>query len=116
MFLRGVDTGDPKKNDPDSAARTEAAAGGNVGDAVGSVQASIYASHSHTATDSGHSHPTQGYLINVGTAANMNFSGGAIGYAVSSGTGVAQANISVSSTGGSETRPINAYVNYIIKL
>src|ERR1019366_2047057 len=38
---------------------------GNTGNAVGSLQASAFASHSHTATDSGHSHgsPNGGHYL-----------------------------------------------------
>ena len=96
MFLRGVD--DAAGRDPDSGARTPSNTGGNSGDAVGSVQNDMFEGHTHATyfggTGYGHLYPEDPYISNQ-------FGG--------------QAH-NVSSTGGSETRPVNVAVNYIIKL
>ena len=91
-FLRGRDAG--AGNDPDNASRTAMNAGGNIGNLVGSVQADELKSHSH------------------GIPVNSNSNTGNGGW-LSSGS-LTQTN-STNATGGNETRPVNAYVNYIIK-
>jgi hypothetical protein len=98
MFLRGVNGG--RNNgftDPDSAARTSANTGGNTGNAVGSVQLDIFGSHTHT-------YRGGGSQVNPGNPS-----------AAGSGVQYTTADVPVTSTGGNETRPKNAYVNYIIK-
>ena len=94
-FLRGVDGATAR--DPDAAGRTAMATGGNTGDNVGSLQAAAFASHTHSIA-----------LRNDGTFQNGNFVQ-STGNVAAGGTGTDNA------TGGNETRPINAYVNYIIK-
>lgn len=95
-FLRG--TAEGSANDPDRGSRSAMAAGGNVGDRVGSTQSDLIASHSH-------------YYVNypgyAGADANNPSRGDFGGNA--NGT-------SFSSTGGNETRPENAYVLFCIKL
>lgn len=93
-FLRGRDAG--QSRDPDASGRTAMNTGGNTGDAVGSIQDDAFESHSHN--------------VSVGTA-------GATPKTLfqDTGSGVDNNTKSTQSTGGSETRPINAYVNYIIK-
>ena len=92
-FLRGWDNGIGR--DIDRASRTAMATGGLAGDAIGSVQTDAFKSHTHTdsAIQSGsYGNSLGGYYWpnNVYTATS-------------------------GATGGSETRPINANVNYIIK-
>jgi microcystin-dependent protein len=116
MFLRGVDTGDPNHRDPDSSGRTAAANGGNVGSAVGSVEAAAFASHSHGVTDPGHHHGLYpsgppGNGVNSTSSENAN---GDIDYG-NTYSASATTGITIQAAGGSETRPVNAYVNYIIK-
>jgi len=110
-FLRGVDKG--AGNDPDRATRTASNVGGNTGDAVGSVQTDGFKSHTHTQDQHRHAQ-------NVVVA-----SGGAFSYwswtnngMTESGTGVNTQYTTATNqnTGGNETRPINLYVEYIIKL
>jgi microcystin-dependent protein len=86
-FLRGWDHGIAR--DPDRASRTAMATGGATGDSVGSVQAEAFKSHTHS-----------------GQAK----AGGALGF----GSG-SEGFAAIGSTGGNETRPINANVMYCIK-
>jgi len=83
----------------------------SVGPALGAYQADQFASHTHTATDSGHSHGGVVNAIASGTA----IAAGS-GYASISGiTNNGYANITNSSTGGTETNPKNFGVLYCIK-
>lgn len=93
-FLRGVDG--TAGLDPDKASRTAMNAGGATGNNVGSVQADDYLAHSHGAIS------ITGYVgVNPLSASTADFSfvGGSTG-----------------ASGGNETRPKNAYVNFVIKL
>lgn len=92
-FLRGVDGS--AGIDPDKLTRTAIATGGNTGNNVGSYQTDQIVSHNHS----------YGYRQREQT----NASAGSNGYTFDSGT------VTTGSTGGNETRPKNAYVNYIIK-
>jgi hypothetical protein len=71
--------------------------GGATGDAVGSVQDDQLRSHTHTETR----------FLDAGNDPSRSTPGGDdVGSLQTANTG---------STGGNETRPKNAYVNYIIK-
>lgn len=94
-FLRGWDNGAGR--DPDAASRTTMATGGNSGDAVFSVQADEFAAHVHVQTNASDG-GTAGNVSTAGSSGNINAGGR-----------------DTSSTGGNETRPINANVNFIIK-
>lgn len=98
-FLRGVDAA--AGNDPDAGSRTAANTGGNTGDDVGSVQNDQFDSHNHSGTYSVF------YPSGVGSSAHRL-------HAFTGGT--ASSGGSVIANGGTETRPKNANVNYIIKL
>lgn len=89
LFLRGVDGA--ANRDPDKAKRTAIAPGSNAGPSVGSYQADEFKSHTHASSWWG------GQQLSSGGSWNMNAEG------------------QTGPTGGSETRPKNAYVNYIIK-
>lgn len=95
-FLRGVDGGAGR--DPDKAARTAAAAGGATGNKVGSVQGHELASHFHYAA--------QKSGVPSGTTLTAFSDWAAFASSVTPYT---------ASAGGNETRPTNAYVNWIIK-
>ena len=97
QFLRGVNMG--SGNDPDASSRT-ANNGGNSGDNVGSYQGDAFKSHNHSMS---FNHWTSGVPNNYPTLSGYN---SAANNAVING---------VSHSGGSETRPKNAGVNYIIK-
>lgn len=97
-FIRGTDNmgSGAASRDPDTLTRTAMATGGNTGNNVGSIQADALAAHTHP------------YLRS---------SAPGFGAGSSDPNSVDQPNFSddTSSTGGAETRPINAYANFIIK-
>ena len=102
QFLRGVDGSaevDPDKND-----RT-AFNGGNAGNNVGSYQADTLGMHNHSSID-----------YRDGTFANGGGSGmDVLGYGLLGNADIVRPINLTGDTGGNETRPVNAYVNYIIK-
>lgn len=94
-FLRGRDHG--AGHDPDAAGRAVNSTGGATGDAVGSVQGDGFASHAHD---------TQGNTGGFATGAAFvafNLPGTSV-----DGSGVVMA------AGGNETRPKNAYANFVV--
>jgi len=93
-FLRGVDG--TAGLDPDAGSRTAMNPGGNTGNSVGSVQLDAFKAHTHTYTRYNSQHQRQ--ILNQYEFFWANDS--------TQNTG---------STGGNETRPVNAYVNWIIK-
>lgn len=105
-FLRGSGT---SAIDPDSPR------------AVGSAQAESYLNHSHTATDSGHTHAfstTSGSFFwgSDGTfGGTYGQGGGQLFYRSATATGNANITVATSTTGGAETRPDNVAVLYCIK-
>lgn len=105
LFLRGVDG--TANRDPDKASRTAIAAGGNAGANAGSYQTDEFKTHKHvfggTATL-----PALGY-VQQGNDMTQNAS--------HSGTGSRNyyTKESPETPGRAETRPKNAYVNYIVK-
>ena len=122
-FLRGVD--DAGKLDKDTSTRSEMNSGGNTGKTtfmVGSVQADVFQGHAHKAN--GHDH---GYADKYNPTSSTTDHG--TGHSLNDAykdlarkTDKAYASVgdAVASTFGkprtsNETRPVNAYVNYIIK-
>ncbi len=111
-FVRGTDRGAGR--DPDALGRVAAAAGGSTGDAVGSLQPQETGPHTHT-----------------GSTGPERLSGGAVGiwydqpgqyrFTSTGGTGIAQ-NLAhthaftTDASTGSESRPVNVGVDYLIKL
>jgi microcystin-dependent protein len=90
--------------DPDLSSRELSATGSNGGANVGSYQADILRSHSHSITPSRIDGIVRGFV------------GG--GYSIPGGGNVNANNFwdfSIGATGGNETRPQNISVNYIIK-
>jgi microcystin-dependent protein len=105
-FLRGRD--DSSFRDPDRTTRTAMSAGGAAGDAVGSVQLDAFRSHTHAYAVSWDriGHPNGSGDTSTGPNANQQYWRGNRDLVRNSPT---------SFEGGNETRPVNAYVNYIIK-
>jgi microcystin-dependent protein len=95
-FLRGVQGANAVVNDPDSASRTAQATGGATGNNVGSIQSGQIQSHSHSLP-----------------AATVSSGGGGT-TPISSSAGP-NYNAGINASGGNETRPVNLYVNFIIK-
>jgi len=122
-FMRGWDDG--AGNDPDAASRTALHAGGATGDQVGTYQDDETASHDHsgnTSSDGNHSHSTQSFSASgypdgsgdrTGSYYLMHPSRGS-DFSLSTNSTGAHTH-SIPSDGGSETRPMNATVLYIIK-
>lgn len=115
-FLRGHDNGAGR--DPDAGSRTAMNTGGDSGDSVGSVQDEATAPNGlggTTDTEPAHSHNTQG-LSNRGFVAGPSvIASSTFDTVYQSGTaGDHDHSLNVTSS-DSETRPINASVNYIIK-
>lgn len=123
-FLRGWDNSTGR--DPDAAGRTAMGTGGETGDNVGSVQSEQLDAHTHSPGSLGTDNPgdhthnvarrsgfdNSGYFLESGDVTTLVYDqptdgNGAHTHSVTTGI--------TSSTGGNETRPINAYVNYIIK-
>jgi microcystin-dependent protein len=121
VFLRGVDNG--IGNDPDTASRIAPplTAGGNSGDAVGSFQADLYKSHNHGGSTVPSNPGSMNFTapavqqVTAGQSMAVNSTVGLDGVQFTgNGTTLAQ-QLLIPSDGGSETRPKNVYVNYIIK-
>lgn len=92
LFLRGVSASSGR--DADTNSRAALNTGGNTGNAVGSYQDDAIKSHLHTFS---------------GSSASVNAASGGLSVAGST------SSQSTDSTGNSETRPKNIYVNYIIR-
>lgn len=109
-FLRGHNGA--ATNDPDASSRTAMNDSGNTGNNIGSIQSDAFQGHWHNLTDSGGT--------SYGIASNNNVGSGSSYRATNSSN---LSNVRSPKTDGvngtprtaSETRPVNAYVNYIIK-
>lgn len=116
-FLRGTDNSAGR--DPNSITRTSSNSGGNSGDAVGSVQSHDFSQHDHGGGS--HQHYTPYFSDNGfpdGAADRTNSY-----YLMHPARGTDYRWLSntpnqtvINNEGGAENRPINANVNYIIKL
>jgi microcystin-dependent protein len=95
-FLRGFANG--QSTDPDRATRTNRG-DGTTGDNVGTNQADEFKGHNHSAT-------TTARNIATGGAGNLASGGGSPNTAGS---------VTIGTSGGNETRPINTYVMWCIK-
>lgn len=97
-FVRGTDLG--AGNDPDASGRTASNTGGNIGNAVGSLQSDKIINHQHTLT----------YETGAGNGNNITTSAG---FYNGSGAGISLGT--TDNFGGNETRPKNVNLNFIIK-
>ena len=114
-FLRGVDGGTAR--DPNRATRTAMNTGGNTGDAVGTLQGQATAKNGLALSDPGHKHyagPDSAQFVGTGTGSGANLGAGG-GYVIKVETSPNTTNITLGN-GDAETRPINANVNWIIKI
>lgn len=93
VFMRGVDAGAGR--DPEASARTAAGSGGNTGDRVGTYQADLLGSHSHTFPQA------WGFTRTGSNSPPANATYGSVS--------------ETHPTGGVETRPLNVSVVYLIK-
>lgn len=137
-FLRGADDPDGSGTtfgtagvDPDRSLRGPMNAGGATGNNVGSVQLSAFTNHDHQVNISGytstntHTHVISGaYASGIGGSNSSDFDAAlrnndGTAYSENTGSTATYHTFTVSgntiSSGGSETRPVNAYVNFIIK-
>lgn len=109
-FLRGVDG--TAAQDPDKTSRTAMNTGGNTGNLIGSVQGQATRKNGLTMTDSGHAHQLSN--ASVGGGSHISRGGGNISSYLNNGEVQSSTTGIVLNTGDNETRPLNAYVNYII--
>lgn len=107
QFLRGWNHG--SGNDPDAAARQDSTYSVVKGDVVGSYQNHEFRSHNHGGGDHSHSLPAIWHAA-VGGFKDLNNTSGE-----AEDTSLPSSGIIIATEGGSETRPKNAYVMYIIK-
>jgi microcystin-dependent protein len=101
-FMRGVDGAAGR--DPDKASRSAAAAGGNTGDAVGSAQGDNVGNHTHLSS----AFSDNGLPDGSGDRSNQY-------YFMHSSKGT-DYQLPIDGNGGTESRPKNVNVNYIIKV
>lgn len=106
-FLRGRDAG--QGIDPNAATRTALQTGGNTGDNVGSKQADAFQSHRHT-------HSIPNYIdVNASISDYAHTGNSYWGQRLLTIYGPSEDGVYGIPRAGYETRPINVYVNYIIK-
>lgn len=104
VFLRGVNGQRSSPfDDPDAGTRTANHPGGNSGNLVGSVQSQGVVGHTHAFTER-----------RLEAEGGSGFEGGGIS-SNSTQSGGFPRSVTTSSAGGSETRPKNAYVHWIIR-
>jgi microcystin-dependent protein len=122
-FLRGVNNGRSDGfNDPDAANRVSVNSG-NTGDNVGSFENDELTSHKHTVSDPGHTHgyndiyhaENTGSISVPGNTGSGDTDGDNLGFQMARTSSSATTGVSLNNTGGNETRPVNAAVNFIIK-
>jgi microcystin-dependent protein len=113
-FVRGVDNG--ASNDPDAPARTISNLGGNSGDNVGSLQDDEFSSHNHGGGVHNHANNVSGSLTTgAGTTNNKWTRGNSSNSSGSLSWNTELCSPIINNEGGSETRPKNVNVNFIIK-
>jgi len=115
LFLRGVNgartnfiVGVTNSADPDVLTRTNSLSGGSVGNAVGSLQLDSFRDHQHYSYDGHNGIQVAGYSPSPDIAVTVDNRGGIYNPGGEPTTGALAG-------GGAESRPRNAYVNYIIK-
>lgn len=101
MFLRGTGT------------NGTGSSSGAAGPSVGAYAADTYLNHSHGVTDPGHTHTISYVAASNGSAGGINVLFG--GSSTSIGANTTGLTVNTSTTGGTETKPKNYGVLYIIK-
>lgn len=116
-FNRGMNSGSGR--DPNASTRTAPAAGGNTGDAVGSIQGHAFQTHTHVQNPHNHRIMRNGHVAN-GSATpispNNTVWDGATIESTTATNQNAQAFGANSQATPNETRPLNVNVVYMIKL
>jgi microcystin-dependent protein len=121
-FLRGVSG--TSNEDPEAGARVSKYSGGNIGNEVGSYQGDANQSHTHTGVtnaDGWHQHNISNNMRRRGNDTgdcefNYSNSGGcAATLTTNAGEGAHQHGFTTNPQGSADSRPRNAYVNYLIK-
>ena len=103
MFVRGTGT------------NATGSSSGAVGPSVGAYATDTYLNHSHAITDPTHTHTYSDRLTaggSGGIAGGAQYTGGQTGTTAAASTGI---SVNTSTTGGTETKPKNYGVLYIIK-
>jgi microcystin-dependent protein len=101
MFVRGTGT------------NATGSSSGAVGPSVGAYAADTYLNHSHAVTDPGHTHTIAG-ASTTGASTALLF-GVSVGSTFTSNSNTTGLTVNTSTTGGTETKPKNYGVLYIIK-
>jgi microcystin-dependent protein len=102
MFVRGTGT--------------NGTVGGAIGPAIGASQTDTYLNHNHSTTDPTHTHDVGVVVgVNGGGAGSVPYPQTGSGTVVTSNASSTGISVNTSTTGGTETRPKNYGVLYIIK-
>lgn len=121
-FLRGVS--ESSNEDPEAGARVAKYTGGNIGNEVGSYQGDANQAHTHTGitnADGAHQHNVSSGVRRKGNdTGDCDFglaNSGGCGYQLTTdaGQGAHQHGFTTNAQGSADSRPRNAYVNYLIK-
>ena len=116
-FVRGVNHDQSQYGDPEASIRHPSADGGAAKNHVGSIQNQSFRKHRHRLNDPGHAHD-----VHLGKGDKNNEMAADGDHFIPRrpdmhlGTYSSLTNISMDDAGGVETRPVNVYVNWIIKL
>lgn len=102
-FIRGVDG--TANRDPDKTTRTAMATGGNIGNNPGSIQTEDFKSHRHSTSA----------LDNFSSVFGNTSGPSGIRGTYGGSSALTTLDALTQFIGGNETRPINAYVNYVIR-
>lgn len=118
-FLRGWDNSAGR--DPDAASRTAQNTGGATGDNVGSVQGTRTQEHKHSSPVGATSASYNAFALPIDTSWPYGQEGTSTFYNVAGGIGTSVSTAAyltspqVTSSLSQESRPVNSYVNFIIK-
>jgi len=103
MFVRGTGT------------NATGSSSGAVGPSVGTYAADTYLNHSHAVTDPGHTHSFPGYAGSSPSSAVSGSTWYITGSSTNTNSNTTGLTVNTSTTGGTETKPKNYGVLYIIK-